>query len=300
MIPVPTTTTAASAASVPARSSAKTSFSTTARAPRARREVAGELRDLVGQVDGGQVAVGGAHSRGDARLEQRRRDDLVDDLGRAARLRGRAGGTGADAPRHHGAVGGGDEDVGLVPPPSTATSGIRAVIGAHGRWSRLPARSKSVRRSARSYWPTSGCAAARRRRGPARRGSPRRGRAARSRRRAPRGRGCVVEGRDARTAVAPDGVDAARHLDDVVVGQERQGAVVADVAHVLAPSPLSSDDDQSDRRLGVERAAALVEQRRLLGQRRVGVHLEQLGLDRCDLGARVGLAAAPRTTSSWA
>ena len=46
-----------------------------------------------------------------------------------------------------------------------------------------------------------------------------------------------------------------------------------------SPSPRDERGDEAGRRLAVERAAALLEQRRLLVQRRVAVQLEQLALD---------------------
>ena len=73
-------------------------------------------------------------------------------------------------------------------------------------------------------------------------------------------------------------LDACRQLDDVVVGEAGQGAVVADVDLVDDTSPETSDETSLSRRLAVERAAALLEQRRLLVQVRTAV-ISEAALD---------------------
>ena len=69
-------------------------------------------------------------------------------------------------------------------------------------------------------------------------------------------------------AAAPGrrGADARGHLDDVVVGQPGERAVVAHVDHVDRAVAGRQRGDEPGRRLAVERAAALLEQRRLLGR----------------------------------
>lgn len=100
------------------------------------------------------------------------------------------------------------------------------------------------------------------------------------------------------------------HLDDGVVRQERQRAAVVRVHHLVRrttarPSPTATLNgwpfgpaaaSQERRRqvhggLRVERAATLAEQRRLLVERRVPVHLQEFLLHRGDLGGPRGLGA---------
>ena len=85
-------------------------------------------------------------------------------------------------------------------------------------------------------------------------------------------------------------VDARRHLDDVVVGEPGERAVVAHVDLVHRVVAADERPDEPGRRLAVEGAAALLEQRGLLVQRRVAIELEQAALDLGDdLGARRSL-----------
>ncbi len=93
----------------------------------------------------------------------------------------------------------------------------------------------------------------------------------------------------------PAGLDARRHLDDVVVREAGERAVVTDVHLVHGAVAADERRDETGRGLAVERAAALLEQRRLLVQRRVAVELEQVALDLGDhLGARRARRAARR------
>src|SRR5262249_56354860 len=88
-------------------------------------------------------------------------------------------------------------------------------------------------------------------------------------------------GRQRRLGEGGDGVsrDDRGDLDEVVVREAAERAFVADVDLVHARVAGVERPDQADRRLAVEGAAALLEQRRLLGQGRVAVELEQLALD---------------------
>ena len=78
--------------------------------------------------------------------------------------------------------------------------------------------------------------------------------------------------------------DSRRDLDDRRVRQVRQGLAAAPVAvpHVDdldVAAPVVQRRDELRRRLGVERAAAALEQLRLLVEVRVAVHVEELALD---------------------
>ena len=78
-----------------------------------------------------------------------------------------------------------------------------------------------------------------------------------------------------------------RNLDDVIVRQPGERAVISDVDLVHDAVVADERGDEPGRGLAVERAAALLEQRRLLVQRRVAVELEQAALDLGDdLGPR--------------
>ena len=93
-------------------------------------------------------------------------------------------------------------------------------------------------------------------------------------------------------------VDARRDLDHGVVGQVRQRPVVADVDDLDIAGAVVERGDQLRRGLAVEGAAAAREQRRLLGERRIAVHLEQLVLDVDDL-LRPGVPPARCSASTW-
>ena len=85
----------------------------------------------------------------------------------------------------------------------------------------------------------------------------------------------------------PAVLNARRHLDDVVVGEAGEHAVVPDVDLVHGVVAADERSDEAGRGLAVERAATLLEQGGLLVQRRVAVELEQPALDLGDdLGAR--------------
>jgi hypothetical protein len=73
--------------------------------------------------------------------------------------------------------------------------------------------------------------------------------------------------------------DAGRYLDHRLGGQERQPVAVADVDDLHVTAIRGQGRHEVDRGFGVVRAAALLQQFRLLLQRRVGVHLEQAFLD---------------------
>ncbi len=66
--------------------------------------------------------------------------------------------------------------------------------------------------------------------------------------------------------------DPRRHLDDVVGREPGERAAVAHVDDVDGAVVRDERRDEPDRRLAVVRAAALLEQRRLLRERRVAVH----------------------------
>ena len=70
-----------------------------------------------------------------------------------------------------------------------------------------------------------------------------------------------------------------RNLDDVIVRQPGERAVISDVDLVHDAVVADERGDEPGRGLAVEGAAALFEQRRLLVQRRVAVELEQAALD---------------------
>ena len=92
----------------------------------------------------------------------------------------------------------------------------------------------------------------------------------------------------------PVRLDPRRHLDDVVVGEPGERARVPDVDLVHVAVAGDERGDEAGRGLAVERAAALLEQRGLLGQRRVAVELEQLALDLGDDLARAARRRAAR------
>ena len=74
-------------------------------------------------------------------------------------------------------------------------------------------------------------------------------------------------------------LDPRRNLDDVIVRQPGDGAVISHV-HLVHDAVVADErGDEPGRGLAVEGAAALLEQRRLLVQRRVAVELEQAALD---------------------
>ena len=81
----------------------------------------------------------------------------------------------------------------------------------------------------------------------------------------------------------PCAADPGGHLDHALSSRNGRRAVVAEVDHLHVAAVGHQRGDQVDRGLGVVGAAALLEQRRLLVQRRVGVQVEQLPLDRGDL-----------------
>ena len=83
--------------------------------------------------------------------------------------------------------------------------------------------------------------------------------------------------------------DAGGHLDDVVVGEAVDDAVVAHVDDVHVTGVARERGDESGRGLAVEGAAALLQQRRLLVELGIAVELEQLALD---LGHRDGARCA--------
>ena len=70
-----------------------------------------------------------------------------------------------------------------------------------------------------------------------------------------------------RQRLDPSAADARGHLDHVVVGEARRACPsLRTSTSCTSPSSATSDADEPDRRLAVERAAALLEQRRLLGR----------------------------------
>ena len=71
-------------------------------------------------------------------------------------------------------------------------------------------------------------------------------------------------------------LDARRHLDDVVVGEPRERAVVPDVDLVQLAGAGGERCHEARRRLAVEGAAPLLQQRRLLVDLRIAVDLEQV------------------------
>ena len=91
----------------------------------------------------------------------------------------------------------------------------------------------------------------------------------------------------------PGRADHRRHLDHRVVGQERQRAPVVQVHHLDVPGAEGERGEQRDRRLGVERPAALAEHLRLVRERRVGVRGQQFPLDPRDLLRAGRLVALP-------
>ncbi len=83
-------------------------------------------------------------------------------------------------------------------------------------------------------------------------------------------------------------IDPGRHLDQVVVGQAGQRAGVGHVDLVHRAVAGDQGGEQRDRGLAVVRPAPLLQQGRLLDQRRVAVEVEQLLLDPLHrLGARL-------------
>ena len=152
--------------------------------------------------------------------------------------------------------------------------------------------------SAIAYWPISGCASSAFFTSTGSRVSA-------ARDREPLVRGDVLRqaeqlGRERRlrSGSAPGRVDARRHLDDVVVREPGERAVVAHVDLVHGAVAGDERRDEPERGLAVERAAALLEQRRLLDQLRVAVQLEQLALDLGDgLRARHAVELLASTSS---
>ena len=78
--------------------------------------------------------------------------------------------------------------------------------------------------------------------------------------------------------------DLGGKLDDVVVRKPRDSAVVAHVDHLHVAGAVREGGDERGRGLAVERAAALLEQRRLLRELRITVQLQELALDPGDVG----------------
>ena len=74
-------------------------------------------------------------------------------------------------------------------------------------------------------------------------------------------------------------VDPRRDLDHGIGRQVGQRAIVADVDDLDVAAPVVQRRDEVDRGLAVVRTSALAEQRRLLRERRIAVHLEQPALD---------------------
>ena len=85
--------------------------------------------------------------------------------------------------------------------------------------------------------------------------------------------------------------DARRELDDVVVLKALDDPVVSYVDDLDIAAVGGERGDQRGRGLAVERAAALLEERRLLGDLRVAVDVEEPGFDLCHRG-RAGHAFA--------
>ncbi len=90
------------------------------------------------------------------------------------------------------------------------------------------------------------------------------------------------------------------HLNDVVVGQEGQQAVVAQVDDAGDLLGAGDGQDQLDRRLGVERAAAALERGRLGVDLRVGVEASNSSSMALTASARVGSRSCSASTSSCA
>ncbi len=145
--------------------------------------------------------------------------------------------------------------------------------------------SRSAIFSARSYCPISGCASS----------------AAATRDRPPRSAAstasssyadtCATSPRisggsgAAGTGAGPLGPDHRGHLDDRLVrAGSRSVPSLRTLTTWTSPASREQRREQRDGRLGVERAAPLAEQLRLGVERRVGVHPQQLGLDRRDRG----------------
>src|SRR5207237_4269578 len=84
------------------------------------------------------------------------------------------------------------------------------------------------------------------------------------------------------------GADPCWELDDVVVREAGEGAVVADVDHLDLAVAGGERPDQLRCRVAVVRAAASLEQLRLGREVRIAVELEQLPLDLGDLGGPRG------------
>ena len=85
-------------------------------------------------------------------------------------------------------------------------------------------------------------------------------------------------------------VDDGRDLDDRVVGQVRDRAVVPNVDDLHVAGAVVEGRDELRRGLAVERPAAMIEELGLLVERRVAVHLEETSLDVHDVtGAGVAV-----------
>src|SRR5262249_35880824 len=82
-------------------------------------------------------------------------------------------------------------------------------------------------------------------------------------------------------------VDQRRHLDDGLVGESGDRATVTYVDVMVRTIAGEQRRHESGGRLAVVRAAALLEQARLMVERRVGVHVQQRLLDAQHLGRTV-------------
>ena len=169
---------------------------------------------------------------------------------------------------------------------------------------------RAAGRSAATHGRTGRPAGARAGRAPpgrGRRAPPPPARAARSRRRARRDRRCRRRSGAAGSGVMPEAPIVAGTSITWSSGRNGQRAVVADVDHLDVAAVGGERGEQVDRGLGVERAAAPLERRRLGVDRRVGVEREQLVLDgghgvraRHRTGRRSARAARRRARSSSA
>ena len=74
--------------------------------------------------------------------------------------------------------------------------------------------------------------------------------------------------------------DLCRYLDDSMISEEGQRAVIPQVDHLHIPPIGDQGRHQIHRGLGVIRTAPLLKQRGLLIDRRVGIDLQQLALNR--------------------
>ena len=151
-----------------------------------------------------------------------------------------------------------------------------------------------------SSWPISGCA----RRAPAGAG-PGRGVERGGEREPLVRRGVLHEAEQLRAQrrlgqrLGAAGRDARGHLDDVVRLQAGEAVAVADVDHLHVAVARRQRAHELRRRLAVVRAAAPLQQRRLLPQRRVAIQLEQLALDGLHLGGARRPVRCSASTWSW-